>query len=122
MPGEPIEAYPRSHAPAFHSDNPYLATRHGAACPVSNSARQLEREEQWSEAAALYPAFWRLTRGAPRRGTSAVLEKQATTLQHCHWPSNALLNPESDKRVQLVERALRPATPKIGQPGSKTRR
>lgn len=79
--GEPIEAI-LDQLGEFHSDNPYLATRHGRL--LFKLARQLEREEQWSEAAALYQ---RCDYPAPGRGTSAYWKSRRTTLQPMHWPA-----------------------------------
>ena len=108
--GEAIEAI-LEQLGTFHSDNPYLASRHGRL--LFKLARQLEREEKWSESAALYQ---RCDYPGARQRHIRVLEKQADYTAAHALASSALLNPESDSELQLVERALRRLTRKIGQP------
>lgn len=95
----------------FHSDNPYLASRHGRL--LFKLARQLEREEQWEAAAALYR---RCDYPGARQRHVRVLEKQAAYPAAYALACAALQTPESDSEVQLLERALRRLTPKLGHP------
>ena len=95
----------------FHSDNPYLAYRHGRL--LFKLARQLEREDQLASAAVLYQ---RCDYPGARQRQIRVLEKQADYVSAHALASAAAQMPESDSELQLVERALQRLTRKVGQP------
>lgn len=101
----------------FHSDNPYLVSRHGRL--LFTLARQLEREDQLASAAALYQ---RCDYPGARQRHIRVLEKQADYASAHALASVAAQAPESDSELQLVERALHRLTRKVGQPARQRQR
>ncbi|MHB9796199.1 VRR-NUC domain-containing protein [Pseudomonas sp. MT3] len=111
--GEPI-AELLAELDDFHSDNSYLQARHGRL--LYRMAYQLEREGELDAALALYQ---RTAAEGSRQRQIRVLERLQRFEEAHALVQAALVAPESDGELQLVERALTRLVRQLGLPKEK---
>lgn len=95
----------------FTSTNPYLARRHAKL--LFRLGQQLEREGEWTEAAALYASS---SHGEARQRQVRVLEKLGEFQAAHHLATQALDAPRNDAEAQALERALPRLQRQLGLP------
>jgi hypothetical protein len=95
----------------FASDNPYLARRHAKL--LFRLGQQLEREGEWTEAAALYASS---SHGEARQRQVRVLEKLGEFQAAHDLATQALDAPRNDAETQALERALPRLQRQLGLP------